>query len=73
MLLIDQSLGLIVDRYVSGLQIGGIGVGSTFPLDGSLTKELIKDHRPRWYSHFEVVSTDFPVTCRLRAEDSSRW
>ena len=60
MSLIDQSLGLIVDRYVSGLQIGGIGVGSTFPLDGSLTKELIKDHRPRWYSHFEVDEHRFP-------------
>jgi len=58
--LIDEGSGLIIDRYVSGIQIQGIGVGSTFPLEGSLTKELIKDHRPRWFSHFEVEEHRYP-------------
>ncbi len=55
---IDRSRNLVTDRYVSGLRMKGGESGATYPLDDSLTGELLEGSRPRWFSAEEIASMD---------------
>lgn len=67
---VDRARGLVVDRYVDGVEITGGEVGSSYALDNSLTGELLENPEPTWWdqSQLENLAKRYPeVRSRVKS------